>query len=70
MYSHDYYEKNKDKYKKSLEKWRKNNKEKFSKIVYDYRKRKAEKLKAEGVKYCWLSDTKRKEILEKNIDNN
>lgn len=69
MYSHDYYLKNKEKYKESQRKWREKNKEKFSKLVYKYRKKRAEELKAKGItKYCWKSNKKRQELLEKNID--
>ena len=65
MYNHDYYIKHKEEYHARTKKWRENNKERFYEIVYNYRKRKAEELKKQGLKYCWKSEKKRKELYER-----
>lgn len=60
-----YYETHKEKVKEINKKWRENNREKFNELVYNNRKKRAERLKAQGEKYCWLTDKERTKKLKK-----
>lgn len=68
-YAREYYLKNKEKILERNRKWRQENKEANYKAVYRCRKRKAQKLKAEGIKYCWLSEKERETRNEKRRNN-
>lgn len=59
-----YYETHKEQMLEASRKWREAHKKEFSQTVYKCRKRKSDELKAQGLKYTWLTEKERQKKLK------